>query len=97
MRMTDRDRKRVRGIGPWSAASLLGMRCARPEPIPLGDYHLPNTIAWALAGEPRATDDRMLELLAPFEGQAFRVIRLVFAAGIRAPKRGPRRPLRRRF
>jgi 3-methyladenine DNA glycosylase/8-oxoguanine DNA glycosylase len=92
---------RVRGVGPWSAASLLGARSGRPEPVPLGDFHLPHTIAWALAREPRGTDERLLELLAPFEGHAFRVIRLVFAAKIRAPRRGPKRPLgmsaRRRY
>jgi 3-methyladenine DNA glycosylase/8-oxoguanine DNA glycosylase len=82
--------QKVRGIGPWTASVTLGLRLGRPEPIPLGDYNLPHTIAWALAGEPRGTDARMLELLAPFSGQAFRVIRLVRAAGIAAPRRGPR-------
>jgi hypothetical protein len=32
----------------------------------------------------------MVELLAPFGDQAFRVVRLVWAAGIEAPRRGPR-------
>jgi 3-methyladenine DNA glycosylase/8-oxoguanine DNA glycosylase len=86
--------QKVRGIGPWSAALVLGSRFARPEPVPVGDYHLRHAIAWALAGEERATDARMLELLAPFEGHAFRVVRLVFAARIRAPRRGPKRGMR---
>ncbi len=81
---------RVRGIGPWTAATALGMRLGRPEPIPLGDFHLPNTVAWALAGEPRGDDARLVALLEPFGGQAFRVIRLITAARIEAPKRGPR-------
>ena len=84
--------QKVRGIGPWTASMVLGMRLGRPEPIPIGDFHLPSTIAWALAGEPRATDARMLELLAPFGDQAFRVVRLIWAAGIEAPRRGPRAP-----
>ncbi|MEZ4316963.1 MAG: DNA-3-methyladenine glycosylase 2 family protein [Myxococcota bacterium] len=83
----------VRGIGPWTAAVVLSMRLGRPEPVPLGDLHLPNTIAFALAGEPRATEARMLELLAPFEGMAARVVRLLFAARIQAPRRGPKRSL----
>jgi len=87
--------QRVRGIGPWTAANVLGFRLGRPEPVPLGDYWLPHTLAWALAGEPRATDARMLELLEPFEGNAFRVVRLVFAARIEAPRRGPKRAWRR--
>ncbi len=80
----------VRGIGPWTSATALGMRLGRPEPIPVGDFHLPNTVAWALAGEPRADDASMVTLLEPFGGQAFRVIRLITAARIEAPKRGPR-------
>ena len=84
----------VRGIGRWTSSVALGARLGRPEPLPVGDYHLPHTIAWALAGEPRGTDERMAELLTPFAGQAFRVIRLVHAEGIEAPKRGPRRALR---
>lgn len=83
--------QRVRGLGPWTAAMVLGGRLGRPDPIPVGDCHLPHTVAWALAGEPRATDERMVELLEPFRGQAFRVVRLLLAARIRAPRRGPRR------
>jgi 3-methyladenine DNA glycosylase/8-oxoguanine DNA glycosylase len=79
------------GIGPWTATSVLGMRLGRPEPVLLGDYHMPHTVAWGLAGEPRGTEARMLELLAPYEGQAFRVLRLLHAARVSAPKRGPRR------
>jgi len=86
--------QKIRGIGPWTAGMALGTRLGRPEPIPVADYHLPSTIAWALAGEPRATDARMLELLAPFGDQAFRVVRLVWAARIEAPRRGPRHPWR---
>lgn len=82
--------QKVRGIGVWTAHLALGLRLGRPEPVPLGDFHLPHTVAWGLAGEPRGTDARMVELLAPFEGQAFRVIRLLLAARIEAPKRGPR-------
>ena len=89
---------KVRGVGPWTAAVVMGQHLGRPEPVPLGDYHLPNLVAWALAGEPRADDARMLELLAPFAGQATRVILLLWASGIEAPKYGPKRPfVRRRF
>lgn len=87
----------IRGIGPWTASSILGMRLGRPEPILLGDYHLPHTVTYAFTGEDRGTDEQMVALLAPFEGQAMRVVRLLGAAGVHAPRRGAkRRPFRRR-
>ena len=56
----------------------------------VGDAHLPDMVAWALAGEPRADDARMLELLEPYRGQRARVVRLLEAAGIKIPRFGPR-------
>ncbi len=84
----------LRGVGPWSAA-LVGMQAlGDADAVPVGDYHIPNTVAWLLAGEPRGDDDQMLELLEPFRPHRGRVIRLIKAAGIKAPKYGPRAPLR---
>jgi 3-methyladenine DNA glycosylase/8-oxoguanine DNA glycosylase len=85
----------IRGVGPWSAA-LVGLQAlGDADAVPVGDYHIPNSVSWALAGEPRADDDRMLELLEPFRPHRGRVIRLLKAAGIKAPKYGPRAALRR--
>lgn len=84
--------QRVSGIGPWTSGMVLGLRLGRPEPVPLGDLHLPHQVAYALAGEERGSDARMQELLAPFPGQAFRVIQLIQAANIQAPRRAPRMP-----
>jgi 3-methyladenine DNA glycosylase/8-oxoguanine DNA glycosylase len=84
----------IHGIGPWTAAIVVGAALGDPDAVPVGDYHLPNTVAWALAGEARADDDRMLELLAPFAGQRGRVVRLLKAGGISAPKFGPRQEIR---
>jgi 3-methyladenine DNA glycosylase/8-oxoguanine DNA glycosylase len=64
------------------------------DAVPVGDYHLPNTIAWGLANEDRADDARMLELLDEFRPHRARVIRLIQAAGISAPKYGPRSAVR---
>jgi hypothetical protein len=61
----------------------------------VGDFHLPNLVAWALAGEPRADDVRMLELLEPYRGQRGRVQRLLEASGMQAPRYGPRMAPRR--
>ena len=44
--------------------------------------------------EPGADDARMLELLEPYRGHRWRVIRLLWANGVHAPRRGPRRARR---
>ena len=80
----------IPGIGSWTAAEALRVALGDPDLISLGDYHLPNMVAWALAGEPRGDDRRMLELLEPYRGQRGRVIRLLEAAGITAPRFGAR-------
>jgi 3-methyladenine DNA glycosylase/8-oxoguanine DNA glycosylase len=80
----------VRGIGPWTVGEVMGPACGDDDAVAVGDYHLPNLVAWNLAGEPRADDARMLALLEPFHGQRGRVIRLLGLAGAGAPKFGPR-------
>jgi len=80
----------VPGIGPWTAAEV-GVRALGDEDaVSVGDFHLPNLVAFALAGEPRATDARMLALLEPYRGQRARVVRLLELSGIRPPRYGPR-------
>lgn len=79
----------IRGVGPWTTALVTATAFGHPDAVPVGDYHIPNVVAWHLAGEPRATDDRMLELLEPYRGHRWRVIRLVKSAGS-APRYGPR-------
>ncbi len=78
------------GLGPWTAAEVALRALGDPDAVSIGDFHLPNLVAYALAGERRATDARMLELLEPYRGQRGRVIRLLEASGIRPPARGPR-------
>jgi 3-methyladenine DNA glycosylase/8-oxoguanine DNA glycosylase len=82
------------GLGLWSAAKIALVALGDPDAVSVGDYHLPHQVSWALAGEPRGTDERMLELLEPYRGHRGRVLRLLFAAGIEAPRHGPRLPLR---
>ena len=85
----------IPGVGAWTAAEVARVALGDPDAVSVGDYHLKNQVAWVLAGEPRATDERMLELLEPYRGQRARAIRLIEASGITAPRYGPRRPLRR--
>jgi 3-methyladenine DNA glycosylase/8-oxoguanine DNA glycosylase len=77
-------------VGPWTAAEV-GLRAlGDPDAVSVGDFHLCHAVCHALAGEPRGTDERMLELLVPFAGHRARVVRLIEVAGIHAPRRGPR-------
>ncbi len=78
------------GIGPWTAAEVVRSTYGDPDAVSVGDYHIPNSVAWALAGEPRADDARMLELLEPYRGQRGRVQRYLEVGRVTAPRRGPR-------
>jgi 3-methyladenine DNA glycosylase/8-oxoguanine DNA glycosylase len=82
------------GVGPWSAARVAMVALGDADAVPLGDYHLPHVVAWAFTGEARGTDERMLELLEPYAGHRGRVLRLLLAAGVSAPRFGPRMSLR---
>ena len=85
----------VPGIGPWTAAEVAVRALGDDDAVSVGDYHLPNLVAWALAGEPRGDDARMLELLEPYRGQRALVVRLLELAGPARPRRGPRLAPRR--
>ena len=91
------------GVGPWTSGECR-LRLGDPDAVSVGDYHLPTTVGYALAGpdgdgpEGTWTDAGMLALLAPYAGQRGRVIRLVetaAAAGLvaRRQRRGPRAAL----
>ena len=62
--------------------------------ISVGDYHISNNVGYVLAGRPRTDDAGMLELLEPYRGHRQRVVRLIEATGMGAPRYGPRMPLR---
>lgn len=80
-------------IGPWTKTLLRGQIWGEPDAVPLGDYGLPDLICRTLAQERRGSDERMLELLSPYSGQRFRVIRLLWAGSPKGERRGPRLPL----
>jgi 3-methyladenine DNA glycosylase/8-oxoguanine DNA glycosylase len=82
----------IPGIGAWTAAEVVRVALGDPDTVSVGDYHLPSVVSWALAGEARADDSRMLELLEPYRGQRGRVVRLLELAGITPPAFGPRMP-----
>jgi 3-methyladenine DNA glycosylase/8-oxoguanine DNA glycosylase len=80
----------VPGIGIWTAAETAQRAFGDPDAVSVGDYHLPNVVVHLFTGRPRGTDQEMLDLLAPWSGQRQRVMRLVEAAGVPAPRFGPR-------
>lgn len=82
--------RHVPGIGAWTAAETMQRALGDPDTVSVGDYHLPSVVVHLFTGRPRGTDEEMLELLAPWAGQRQRVMRLVEAAGIGAPRFGPR-------
>jgi 3-methyladenine DNA glycosylase/8-oxoguanine DNA glycosylase len=80
----------VRGIGPWTAAETLRPALGDADAVSVGDFHVPHLVCWLLAGEPRGSDERMLELLEPYHGQRGRVVMLLEKSGLRPPRYGPR-------
>ncbi len=84
----------IPGIGPWSAAKVALVALGDRDAVSVGDYNLAHLVGWALAGERRATDDRMLELLAPYRPHRARAVRLLELSGRHPPRRAPRAALR---
>ncbi len=77
-------------MGPWTAAETARAAFGDPDAVSIGDFHTPDLVGWALAGEPRGDDARMLELLEPYRGQRARLVRILELSGIVPPRYGPR-------
>ena len=82
------------GIGVWTVNNVAMLALGDADAVSVGDYWLKHIVSNALTGEPRGTDERMLELLEPWRGQRGRVCRLLMAGGPALPRFGPRLPLR---
>jgi 3-methyladenine DNA glycosylase/8-oxoguanine DNA glycosylase len=67
------------GVGPWTAGRIAMLALGDGDAVFVGDLHLPHLVTSALAGEPRGSDERMLELLEPYRGHRARVVRLLLA------------------
>ena len=81
----ERKLRTLDGVGPWTTAIVRGTALGDPDAVVVGNFHLPHTVTWVLAGEARGSDERMLELLAEFPGQRGRVMRLIAMSGSRPP------------
>ncbi len=79
----------VPGVGIWTAAETSQRAHGDPDAPSIGDLHLSTLVGTALVGT-AVDDDGMLELLEPWRGHRQRVVRLIYRAAVRPPRRGPR-------
>jgi 3-methyladenine DNA glycosylase/8-oxoguanine DNA glycosylase len=84
------------GLGPWTATSVITSSHGDPDTIVLRDYGLPTMVNHAFTGDARRLpadeggDEIMCRHLAPWTGHRQRIVRLLYTAGVSAPRRGPR-------
>ena len=81
----------IDGVGEWTAAVAGHVAFGDPDALEFGDFHVKNTVAWALEGRPRGTDEEMRVSMAAYAGQRRRVLSWLALDGWKAPARGPRR------
>jgi 3-methyladenine DNA glycosylase/8-oxoguanine DNA glycosylase len=77
------------GIGAWTAAEVAQRALGDADAVSFGDLHMAKDVTYALVGEALGDDD-LREILRPWEGHRYRVVRLCALAGIRRPRRAPR-------
>jgi 3-methyladenine DNA glycosylase/8-oxoguanine DNA glycosylase len=85
----------VAGIGEWTAARVMGEAWGDRDAVPVGDYNLPSMVTWALKRQRRGNDQEMLELLEPYRPQRRRAVLLLKQSGVKAPRHGPKTPVRK--
>lgn len=78
------------GVGPWTQSMVSAHGLGHPDTVVVGDLKLPHLVTWALTGALSGDDETMLSLLEPFRPHRWRVIRLLWDAGLRPPRRAPR-------
>jgi len=76
----ERPLQSIAGVGGWTTSCLSGLTWGEPDTVIMGDSGIPSLIAETFAGERRADDGRMLELLEPYRPHRYRVLRLALAA-----------------
>jgi 3-methyladenine DNA glycosylase/8-oxoguanine DNA glycosylase len=86
----------LRGLGPWTATSVIAVSHGDPDTIVLRDFGLPTVVNHAFTGEARRVppdeggDELMCRHLAPWSGHRQRVVRLIMCAAPSPPRRAPR-------
>ncbi|MCW2842006.1 MAG: 3-methyladenine glycosylase [Aeromicrobium sp.] len=80
----------IPGIGVWTAAEVGYRALGDADAVPFGDYHVAKDVGSALIGR-RIDDAELAELLVPWSGHRFRVVRLIQLSPLaRTQRRGPR-------
>ncbi|MET0766896.1 MAG: DNA-3-methyladenine glycosylase 2 family protein, partial [Aeromicrobium sp.] len=80
----------IPGVGVWTAAEVGSRALGDADAVPFGDYHVANDVGSALLGR-RIDDAELAELLVPWSGHRFRVVRLIqLSPLVRTERRGPR-------
>ncbi len=78
------------GVGVWTAAEVRQRAHGDPDAVSVGDFHVAGQVVYALTGSMDGDDAQMLELLEPWAGHRFRVVRMIELSGVSKPRRGPR-------
>ena len=81
----------IPGVGVWTAAVAGHTAFGDPDALEFGDFHVKNTVAWALEGRARGTDEEMQRTMQVYAGDRRRVLTWLVMDGWSAPARGPRR------
>ena len=85
------------GLGVWTATSTITVSHGDPDTVVLRDHGLPTMVNYVFTGDERhlradeGGDEVMLAHLEPWRGHRQRIVRLLFAAGVDVPRRGPKR------
>jgi 3-methyladenine DNA glycosylase/8-oxoguanine DNA glycosylase len=80
----------IPGVGVWTAAEVGSRALGDADAVPFGDYHVAKDVGVALLGR-RIDDVELAEVLEPWRGHRFRVVRLVGLSPLVATdRRGPR-------
>ncbi|MFW0794128.1 3-methyladenine DNA glycosylase [Gordonia sp. CPCC 205515] len=88
------DRLRLlRGVGRWTEAETRARALGDADAVPVGDYHIPSLVGQTLVGAP-VDDAGMLELLEPYAGQRYRLIKMIELYGEWPERHGARMSVR---
>lgn len=86
-------RRRLRaipGIGVWTDAVVAAQVFGDADAVPFRDVHVCHDVGYALTGSARSSDVQLRDLLEPWRGHRFRVVRLSQLCRVSAPRFGPR-------